>query len=84
MSDAEQPQPDWARQLEAAFQGLGDTFTRIGHNLTIQTALGLVLQGEFDKAREQLAKLPSGQVDIAGMAARALAVLADEEAGKRT
>jgi hypothetical protein len=80
----QQPQPDWAKQLEAAFKDLGDAFTRIGHNLTMQTVLGLVLQGEFDKAREQLAKLPPAQVDIAGMAARALAVLADEEVAKRT
>lgn len=80
----DQPQPDWAKQLEAAFKDLGNAFTRIGHNLTTQTALGLVLQGEFDQARKQLAKLPPDQVDIAGMAARALATLADEEAAKRT
>lgn len=80
----DQPQPDWAKQLEAAINEFGNVFTRIGHNLTTTTALGLVLLGEFDQAREQLAKLPPAQVDIAGMAARALAVLADEEAGKRT
>lgn len=84
----QQPQPEWARQLEAALeqagQELGNAFTRMAHIFTAQGAMGYAVQGEFDKAREQIASLPPEQVDILGMAARALAELADEEAAKRT
>jgi len=83
----DQPQPDWARQLEAALeqagQELGNALTRVGHIFTAQGAMGSVITGDFDKARQLIAGLPPEQVDILGMAARALAELADEEGTKR-
>jgi ABC-type transporter Mla subunit MlaD len=76
--------PDWAKQLqdalEQAGQEIGAALTRAGHILTAQGAMGWTFQGEFDKARTEIAKLPRDQIELLSMAARALADLADEEA----
>jgi hypothetical protein len=75
--------PDWAKDLVNALEGIGPALERVGHIFTAQGAMGYMVQGEFDKARDQLKKLPPEQLDILSMAARALAELAeDEKAGR--
>ncbi|MFG2001713.1 hypothetical protein ACGFNU_21435 [Spirillospora sp. NPDC048911] len=79
--------PDWAKQLQDALEQagreLGDAFTKAGHILGAQAAMGWAFQGEFDHARTEIAKLPRPQIEILSMAARALATLAEEEAVRR-
>lgn len=74
--------PDWAKQLQHAMEQaaneLNDALTKSGHILTAQAAMGWAFQGEFDKARQEIAKLPPNQRDILAMAARAVAALAEE------
>lgn len=70
--------PGWARQLQQAAAGFNESLARAGHIMTAQAAMGWMVQGEFDKAREQIAKLPPEQRDILAMAARALADLTEE------
>jgi hypothetical protein len=73
--------PDWAKQLQNAMEqaasDLNDALTKSGHILTAQAAMGWAFQGEFDKARKEIAKLPPNQRDILAMAARALGQLAE-------
>lgn len=79
--------PDWAKQLQDALAQAGKelegAFTKASHTLTAQAAMGWAFQGEFDKARTEIAKLPRQQVEMLSMAARYLAGLADEEAARR-
>ncbi|MEV4672710.1 hypothetical protein AB0K34_13730 [Actinomadura sp. NPDC049382] len=74
--------PDWAKQLqeaaEHAAREIGAAVEKSGFILTAQAAMGWAFQGEFDKARAEIEKLPSNQRDIIAMAARALAQLAEE------
>lgn len=74
--------PDWAKQLQDAVEQAGrelsDAFTKGGHILTAQAAMGWAFQGEFDKARTEIAKLPPNQRDILAMAARALGQMSEE------
>ena len=76
--------PDWAKQLQDAVEQAGrelsDAFTKSGHILTAQAAMGWAFQGEFDKARKEIAKLPAEQAGILSMAARWLADCADQSA----
>jgi hypothetical protein len=79
--------PDWAEQLQAALeqagQEIGAAFTRAGHIMAAQGVMGWMFQGEFGKARKEIAKLPPEQVGLLAMAARALADMADEDAATR-
>lgn len=74
--------PDWAKQLQNAMEHatreIGAAVEKSGHILTAQAAMGWAFQGEFDKARAEMEKLPPNQRDILAMAARALAQLAEE------
>lgn len=76
--------PEWARDLQHALEQAGreisDALTRAGFIMTAQAAMGWTFQGEFDKARSEIAKLPREQIELLSMAARALADVADEEA----
>ena len=76
--------PDWAHRLhdalEQAGKEIGDAFAKASYILGAQAAMGWTFQGEFDKARDEIAKLPRDQIEILSMAARALSDLAAEEA----
>ena len=69
--------PDWAKQLqdavEHATREIGAVVEKSGHILTAQAAMGWAFQGEFDRARTEIAKLPREQAEILSMAARWLA-----------
>lgn len=74
--------PDWAKQLqnaaEHAAREIGAAVEKSGFILTAQAAMGWAFQGEFDKARAEIAKLPREQAMILSMAARCLADSADQ------
>lgn len=72
----------WAEQLQDALehagQEIGAALNKAGYILTAQAAMGWTFQGDFDKARAEIARLPREQAEILAMAARALAELAAE------
>lgn len=77
--------PDWAKQLQEAAENaareIGAAVEKSGHILTAQAAMGWAFQGEFDKARAEIAKLPREQAEILAMAAHWLADTADRATG---
>lgn len=80
----DQNMPDWAKQLqeaaEHAAREIGAAVEKSGFILTAQAAMGWAFQGEFDKARAEIAKLPPERAVILSMAARWLADNADHHA----
>lgn len=73
-------QPEWLKALSDAVGEFGKAMEKTGHILTAQGAMGWMVQGELEKAREALAGLPVEQLQAVSVAAAALASLADEVA----
>lgn len=77
---ASDEQPEWLRNLSNALGQLPKALEKMGHIAAAQGAMGWMVQGEMEKAREALAGLPVEQLQAVSVAAAALASLADEVA----
>jgi hypothetical protein len=71
-------EPDPVGAARKAFGDLGETLAEVGINLKAQAALGWILRGDLEKAREALADFPPARFHALSASAAALSGLADE------